>query len=101
MKKILLYTAVASIAFGSATMALAESDKKHGHHKGKMFEKMDTDSDGIVTKDEFMKKSEEHFAKMDTNGDGKVTKEEAKNQHEAMRAKWKEKHNKTENKESK
>ncbi len=80
MKKVLML-AVAVSAF-SALPALAEHGPGHG---GKFFEKMDLDSDGSVTKEEFIKAHEERFAKMDANSDGKVTKEEAEALKKAMR----------------
>jgi len=79
---------------GIATAVWAGHDNK-GHHEGHndgkhhpgrmMFEKMDTNGDGVITAEEheasiqqMMAKRSEHFAKMDTDGDGSVTKEEAK-----------------------
>jgi hypothetical protein len=87
MKKLVALTAVV-LALG-ITGASAEDHgdgKGHGPRGAKMFEKLDADGNGSVTKDEFMKAQEEHFAKMDANGDGSFTKEEA----EAMHAKMKE-----------
>lgn len=55
----------------------------HGHHKSKCgskcskkWEKMDTNKDGKVSKDEFMSGKQEKFAKMDVNKDGFITKED-------------------------
>jgi Ca2+-binding EF-hand superfamily protein len=90
--------------FCSATMALADDEKKSDPAKpklaerGKLFEKMDSDGNGSVTKDEFKKFREgvaeklkdraggkagaldgildKAFDKWDANGDGKLTKEE-------------------------
>ena len=49
------------------------------HHKKyaeKMFEKMDTNNDGFVTRAEFRKFSNKKFKEMDTNKDGKLCKSE-------------------------
>ena len=60
-------------------------------HKGaKMFEKHDTNGDGVISKAEFLTHAEERFSKMDVDGDGNVTKDEAKAAKEKMREKWKE-----------
>jgi hypothetical protein len=87
-------TALITIFFGSITSSFAEGGevKGCGHHKGKMFEKMDTDADGVISHEEFSAKAERRFKKMDANGDGKITREEAKNHHAAMRDKYKKYH---------
>ncbi len=46
------------------------------HHKGMMFEMLDTNKDGMVSKDEFMTSHMARFEKMDANKDGNVNKEE-------------------------
>jgi hypothetical protein len=87
MKKLVALTVVV-LALG-VTAASAEhhgDDKDHGPRGAKMFEKLDADGNGSVTKDEFMKAQEAHFAEMDANGDGAFTKDEA----EAIREKIKE-----------
>ena len=101
MKKILLQdtsatvltiTALVAIFFGSITSSFAEGGKGCGHHKGKMFEEMDTNADGVISLEEHSAKAERRFKKMDANGDGKVTREEAKSHHAAMREKYKKYH---------
>lgn len=73
-----------------------------GHHEdkagGKMFEHQDTNGDGMISKDEFMKHAEERFMKMDADGNGSISKEEAKEvkykakeKMKEMKDKWKEK----------
>ncbi len=49
-----------------------------GHGKHKMWEMMDTNKDGAISKEEFDKAHSEKFKKMDANSDGKVTMEEKK-----------------------
>jgi Ca2+-binding EF-hand superfamily protein len=94
MKKTFVYTALAVLALGSISSAIAGEKGRHGHHKGKMFEKMDVNSDGKVTKSEFTSVTEERFAKMDINGNGEITKEEAKSHHTNMKEKRKNKNSK-------
>lgn len=90
-------TAFAMVAMiSTAAMACpcqegGQCKRKDGGHHGKMFDKMDTDGNGIVTKDEFTTKTMEKFSTMDADGDGNVTKEEAQAHREQMREKWKEK----------
>ena len=59
MKKILAMTALA-LVFASP-QAFAD---KHEHKGGKMFEKHDTNSDGVISKTEFMDHAAEKFSKM-------------------------------------
>ncbi len=54
-----------------------------------MFEKMDTNNDGVITKDEFMSKHEQKFNEMDADNNGEVTREEAKAAMEKWRGKMK------------
>jgi hypothetical protein len=91
MKKLLALTA-AVFALG-ITGASAEDHPPgpHGKFGEKMFERLDVDKDGKVTKEEFLKAQEEHFAKMDANGDGAFTQEEAKAMKEKFREMRKEK----------
>lgn len=91
MKKVLM--TVAAVALISAP-ALAEhhgGGPEGGHHKGKMFEAMDENGDGMVSKDEFMASHMKRFEKMDTNADGNVSKEEIEAHRAAKREKMKEK----------
>lgn len=87
MKKLLALSAVA-LAF-TVTPALAEEHGDKGD-KGKMFEKHDTNSDGVISKDEFLYHAEKRFVEMDADGNGEVSKDEAKAAHDAMREKMKE-----------
>ncbi len=94
MKKILVLTALVFGVASVSSYALAEGERGHGKHKGaklaKMFEKSDLNGDGVISKEEFMKKAEERFAKMDLDGNGEITKEEAQQAREKMKEKWKE-----------
>lgn len=110
MKKVLsqnmfttIFTGIALIAisFGSMSSSFAEGNdgKNCSHHKGKKFERMDTNADGVITLEEVLAKAEKRFAEMDTDGDGKITEEEAKNHYIAKKEKHKgQHHEKQENK---
>ena len=95
MKTILTLCAVAIC--GAFTLHAADGDKPKKPADGKpgegkrdpaeMFKKLDTNGDGVVTKDEFMAgprakedpaKAEERFKSLDKKGTGKITLEEFK-----------------------
>ena len=65
-----------------ASMMFVVSCAHHGGKAskcgGKRWEKMDTNKDGKVSKEEFIKMKTEKFMKMDANNDGAVTLEEKK-----------------------
>lgn len=82
----ILTIGAAAMAFSGPVMA----GEHGGKHHGKMFEKHDTNGDGVITKEEALSHAEARFDKMDADGDGSVTKEEATAAKEEMRAKWKE-----------
>src|SRR5262245_34755791 len=97
-KLVSLFTLAAVVAFAGGLFAADEEKKKDEKHKGKelagkLLEKMDANSDGKVSKDEFKKFFEEKlkdkgrgekagelmvrlFDKMDANADGYLSKEE-------------------------
>lgn len=82
MNKITL-SLIAMFAIATLGCAHKHGEKKccHGkkaHHKvEKMFDKMDTDKDGSISKKEFDAKHGNMFGTMDSNKDGKISKEEA------------------------
>lgn len=79
-----LMLGIAAISMGVAVPAMAEG----GKYKGKdMFAYHDTNSDGMISKEEFLSKAEERFAKLDADGNGNISKAE----HDAKKAEWKEK----------
>lgn len=51
------------------------------------FQKIDTNADGVVSKEEWLARGEQKFAEMDANRDGKLSKEEMKAHRDAMRTK--------------
>lgn len=94
MKKILMLTA--AIFTFQALPAVAQDDAakkdvRHGKHGERIFNKLDTNGDGVIAEAEFLAHAKTRFDAMDANKDGQVTKEEAKAHHEAKRAEWKEK----------
>ena len=48
----------------------------HGDGKGHKMKMMDTDGDGVISKDEFMSHKEQKFNKKDENGDGVLSEDE-------------------------
>ena len=63
----------------------AERKIRRAEHGKKRFAKRDTNSNGVIDRDEFGGK-DERFAKMDTDGNGELTHEEIKAAHKARRA---------------
>lgn len=82
MNKITTFTSLVIMIFAvSCSHGYGKKDHHQSHkkgHKSKMWEKMDTDKDGAVSKKEFESFHAEKFKKMDANNDGKVSKEEKK-----------------------
>ncbi len=79
-------------AASALTLALAVPMIAHaGGHKGggKLFEKLDTNADGVVTRVEAETAALAAFTKVDADGDLFVTQEELKAGHEAHRAEMK------------
>jgi hypothetical protein len=64
--------------------------KKMHHQRMWREDKMDTNHDGMVSKDEWNNFHGEMFDKIDANHDGKITKDEFKAKHMAMMEKHKE-----------
>ena len=92
MRKVLLFGILAALLVGTATFAVADGKRGDCPRKYcKMFEKKDTNSDGVISKAEFVAHAEKKFAKMDTDGNGSLTKEEIKSYRAAKREKYKEK----------
>jgi hypothetical protein len=101
MKKLLMLAATAFVMTGAipvfaedaatATAPAAETSKeapkdgKPFKGRGGMFERGDTNGDGVVTKEEFLAQSEETFKALDTDGDSKITKAELEEKRKKMR----------------
>ena len=86
MKKTFSYLAMTSCFVLGTTLAHADTDTHHGKMDGKMdgkmqekmFKVMDTNSDGMVTTDEFNAFHAKKFKALDVNGNGQITLEEMK-----------------------
>lgn len=87
MKYRYLLAGLLAVGLMSAPVVFADN---HGGKGGKMFEKHDTNGDGVISKAEFLTHAEERFAKMDADGNGEISKEEAKAYKKAMKEKRKE-----------
>jgi Ca2+-binding EF-hand superfamily protein len=92
MWKILILT----VASGLAPLALAEEDDDPEAHRGSgMFERWDTNSDGVVTRAEVeagaAERARKHFDSLDANGDGKLTKDELQQRRDRMHTAMREK----------
>ena len=85
MKKLLAMTAL-TLAFASPAMAHDHGDDKH-QKGGMMFEKLDLNNNGEITREEFQAFHETKFTEMDKDGSGVITPDEA----EAAKVEWKEK----------
>ena len=79
---------VALIAATNATTTTAAPAPAKGEHG--WFKKVDTNGDGVITKDEALAAAnarvEKEFATFDTNHDGQITQDEIKAVHDAKRA---------------
>lgn len=73
MKKALLFGTFAAILMGGTLPALADM---HSGYADKIFEEKDTNSDGVISKTEFLEHSEKRFSQMDIDGNGEVVQEE-------------------------
>lgn len=91
MKKFILAAALAGTALGGAAIAgqdaTATSTPMHHRGHGDRMMKLDTNKDGVITRDEAMAAADARFAKGDTDGNGQITREETKARFEAMKAK--------------
>ena len=84
MKKTFDYLAITSCFVLGTTFAYADADSSQGNMAEKMFKAMDTNSDGMVTREEFSTFGDKKFKEMDVNGNGQITLEEMKAAHRKM-----------------
>ncbi len=93
MKKLILtFAALISLCLSGCSHYGKSHEHKKSHHKhDQMWDKMDANKDGGVTKEEFDKAHSEMFTKMDADKDGKITKAEKKAFKKAMKAEKKSK----------
>jgi hypothetical protein len=71
LKRISVYAAV--IAAGGLMYMPIIANAKEGGQRGAVFEKIDADSDGQITKTELEAMGAARFARLDTDGDGFIT----------------------------
>lgn len=80
---------IAAMALGSALLAIPASAQDGP--RAQRFDplvKVDTDKDGVVTKEEMLAGVAARFEKADANKDGKITADEAKRPDKGMRGRW-------------
>jgi hypothetical protein len=85
---------MASPALANGPSATPLSPKMH-HHRAGFFGKIDTNQDGKISRDEWTAHQAAVFDKIDADHDGSLTKAEFKAEHEKMKAKhadWHERH---------
>lgn len=73
----------------TAAPALAADDAPDAKQRGGMFQKHDTNGDGVISKAEFLSHAEERFANMDADGSGDLSKDEMKDARKKMHQKMK------------
>ncbi|MEQ9518993.1 MAG: EF-hand domain-containing protein [Parvibaculum sp.] len=80
MKKAITFTGLGGLLLvTTATIALAGmGEGRHGprHNPGQMFEKMDLNKDGEITREEAENAHAQHFSEADTDKDGYISAEE-------------------------
>lgn len=80
---------IAGLIFASSAVVLAPvvwaCEPMYGDHLStKVFEEMDANKDGVISKKEFDAYHNKHFKELDANHDGKITIEEFEAGHSAM-----------------
>jgi hypothetical protein len=79
----LLTASLATVANAAAPAAAAgDADKKHAEY----FARSDMNSDGVISKDEFLAKTLKRFSEIDSNRDGKINPVEMKAYREVKKA---------------
>jgi Ca2+-binding EF-hand superfamily protein len=84
MNRIIRGLIIASSTVFSISMASACESMHEDHQSTVIFEAMDLNKDGLITKKEFDAYHNKHFKKMDANHDGKITIEEFEEAHSAL-----------------
>ncbi|HYR87268.1 MAG TPA: signal transduction protein [Terriglobia bacterium] len=77
----------ALLVIGLALPLAAQQAQDKGHRGGQRFEKLDTNKDGKISKDEW-KGQANLFDRLDTNHDGFLTMDEMKQGRQAARQNW-------------
>lgn len=83
MKKSLLLFSIGLLASALSIGAYAGKDAKRcdSDKANSYMQKIDTNEDGYISRDEFVAHSESHFDKLDANADGVVDQDEFKAKH--------------------
>ncbi len=89
MNKVFLMAALMGGVAMSSTAVMADNHGEH-KHQGSAMQKVDTNGDGMISKDEFLSRHEEMFDNMDADGNGSLTPEEMREARGEMREKMKE-----------
>ena len=76
---------VVLLAFSPRIEAGSPSGQKPPIGKKERFQRKDTNKDGQISKEEWVKYNSDKFTKIDTNGDGFLTEEELKACYEAKK----------------
>lgn len=89
MKTTLLSAMIVSLGISAGAYAAApaspisaEAEKRHADY----FARGDANSDGVISKDEFMAKTAKRFDEVDSNHDGKITPQEMRTYREAKKS---------------
>ena len=85
MKKLLL-VAISGLLMSSSLPGFARDEMKCGHRMMSM-KNMDTDNDGTISKEEFMKSHETMWEEMKKNKDGTVDVKDMRTMHKCMHKK--------------
>ncbi len=85
MKRTIITLSAMTLLLANLPAAFAHD---HEEHAKKAWEKCDSNKDGSISKDEFIKSKEEHFNKADKNGDGKLSKDEHEEMVKKFKNKW-------------
>jgi Ca2+-binding EF-hand superfamily protein len=73
------------LLFAIATPLVAQPpSQQQPNPTDRFFEQLDTDKDGKVSQEEYLKPGVEQFGKIDKNGDGYVSRDEAEAYHSQM-----------------
>ncbi len=93
MRITLLFAILTLLPIGAANFAFADHHKDGDCTKGycKMFDKKDANSDGVISKSEFLTHAEKKFSSMDADGSGDISKEEVKNYRLEKKEKYRDK----------
>jgi len=87
MKRTLFLTIFAALATAGVTVAqYTPKGKEPGQHKVRIFEELDANSDGKITREEMRAHEIERWRKADANKDGRVTPEEIAQLHKERAA---------------